>query len=82
MVDLFALLLCLLIAFILTRGVRTPPGSRACWFGSKVGLVVLIIAVGVFYINTENYTPFLPFGWGGVLPAPRWCSSPCSVTTR
>jgi basic amino acid/polyamine antiporter, APA family len=32
----------------------------------KVGVVVLIIVLGVFYVNTDNYTPFLPFGWAGV----------------
>ena len=32
----------------------------------KVAVVVLIIVLGVFYVNTENYTPFLPFGWAGV----------------
>ncbi|HZN84062.1 MAG TPA: amino acid permease, partial [Mycobacterium sp.] len=65
-VDLFALLLCLLIAFILTRGVRSAARVETLLVWLKVGVVVLIVVLGVFYVNTDNYTPFLPFGWGGV----------------
>jgi len=52
-VDLFALLLCLLIAVILTRGVRSAARVETLLVWLKVGVV-------------DNYTPFLPFGWGGV----------------
>ncbi|WP_102143612.1 amino acid permease [Mycobacterium hubeiense] len=65
-VDLFALLLCLLIAFVLTRGVRNAARFESALVWLKVALVLLIIGLGVFYVNTDNYTPFLPFGWGGV----------------
>lgn len=65
-VDLFALLLCLLIAFVLTRGVRNAARFESVLVWLKVGLVLLIIGLGVFYVNTDNYTPFLPFGWSGV----------------
>jgi basic amino acid/polyamine antiporter, APA family len=65
-VDLFAMLLCLLIAFVLTRGVRNAARIESILVWLKVGLVVLIVALGFFYVNTDNYTPFLPFGWSGV----------------
>ncbi len=65
-VDLFALLLCLLIAFVLTRGVRNAARFESILVWLKVALVVLIVVLGVFYVNTDNYTPFLPFGWAGV----------------
>jgi basic amino acid/polyamine antiporter, APA family len=65
-VDLFALLLCLLIAFVLTRGVRNAARFESVLVWLKVGVVLLIIGLGVFYVNADNYTPFLPFGWGGV----------------
>ncbi|BBX31726.1 hypothetical protein MMAG44476_18157 [Mycolicibacterium mageritense DSM 44476 = CIP 104973] len=65
-VDLFALVLCLLIAFVLTRGVRSAARIETFLVWLKVGVVVLIVGLGVFYVNTDNYTPFLPFGWGGV----------------
>ncbi|WP_421844316.1 amino acid permease [Mycobacterium sp.] len=65
-VDVFAMLLCLLIAFVLTRGVRNAARAESVLVWVKVGLVVLIIVVGGFYVKTENYTPYLPFGWHGV----------------
>src|SRR3954468_1935248 len=65
-VDLFALLLCLLIAFILTRGVRNAARVESLLVWLKVAVVILIVGRGVFYVNTHNYTPFLPFGWAGV----------------
>jgi amino acid transporter len=35
--------------------------------GIKLVVIVLVIAVGIFNINTENWTPFMPQGIGGVL---------------
>lgn len=66
-VDLFAMVLCLLIAFALTRGVRNAARIESVLVFLKVGVVALIVVLGVFYVDTGNYTPFLPFGWGGVL---------------
>ncbi len=34
--------------------------------GLKVLLILAIIALGFFYINTQNYVPFLPNGFGAV----------------
>ncbi|UAL29229.1 amino acid permease [Nocardioides rotundus] len=65
-VDLFAVILCLLIAFLLTRGVKNAARVESFLVFLKVGVVLLIVAIGAFYIQTDNYTPFLPFGWSGV----------------
>jgi APA family basic amino acid/polyamine antiporter len=65
-VDLFAVVLCLLIAFALTQGVRNAARIESWLVWLKVGLVLLIVGLGVFHVRTENYEPFLPFGWGGV----------------
>ncbi len=65
-VDLFAMLLCLLIAFLLTRGVRSAARIESYLVLLKVGVVLLIVVIGAFYVQTDNYTPFVPFGWGGV----------------
>lgn len=65
-VDLVAMVLCLLIAFLLTRGVRSAAWVETLLVWIKVAIVLLIIGVGVFFINTANYVPFVPFGWGGV----------------
>jgi APA family basic amino acid/polyamine antiporter len=33
----------------------------------KVALVLVVIGVGVFYVESANYSPFFPFGLGGAL---------------
>ena len=66
-VDLFAVLLCLLIAFLLNLGIRTAARAETFVVGLKVAVVLLVIVVGFFYIRTENYSPFFPFGVGGAI---------------
>ncbi|MCQ4084115.1 amino acid permease [Streptomyces sp. RB6PN25] len=64
-IDLFAAVLCLLIAFLLTRGVRNAARFETSVVALKVLVVLLVIAVGFFHITTANYHPFFPFGVGG-----------------
>ncbi len=64
-VDLFAMLLCLLIAFVLNRGMKSAARFETSLVYLKVAVVALVIGVGAFYINADNYQPFLPFGLSG-----------------
>ncbi|MFJ8487590.1 amino acid permease [Streptomyces sp. NPDC094038] len=64
-VDLFAALLCLLIAYLLNLGIRSAARFETVVVVLKVLVVLLVIAVGVFHINTSNYHPFFPFGISG-----------------
>lgn len=64
-VDLFAVLLCLLIAFLLTLGIKAAARFETFVVGLKVAVVVLVIVVGFFYVKTDNYTPFFPYGVTG-----------------
>ncbi|MEV5018660.1 amino acid permease [Streptomyces sp. NPDC053780] len=64
-VDLFAAVLCLLIAYLLTLGIRNAARFEMVVVVLKVLVVLLVIAVGVFHIETSNYNPFFPFGVGG-----------------
>ncbi len=66
-IDVFAIILCLLTAFVLTRGIRSAARFELVAVGIKVGLVVLIVVLGVFHINSANYQPYFPFGFGGVM---------------
>ncbi|GAA1687110.1 amino acid permease [Nonomuraea maheshkhaliensis] len=66
-VDLFAVLLCLLIAYLLNLGIRAAARFETFVVGIKVAVVLLVIVVGFFHINTANYTPFFPFGIGGAI---------------
>ncbi|MET8770041.1 amino acid permease [Streptomyces sp. NPDC004658] len=64
-VDLFAALLCLLIAWLLNQGIRSAARFETFVVALKVLVVLLVIGVGVFHIDTRNYHPFFPFGVSG-----------------
>ncbi len=66
-IDLFAALLCLLIAWVLTRGIRNAARIETFVVGIKVAIVLLVIVVGAFHIKTGNYTPFAPKGLTGAM---------------
>ncbi|MBU6416282.1 MAG: amino acid permease [Xanthomonadaceae bacterium] len=78
--DVVAAAISLVIAWMLT--IRTEWGARAntVIVVIKVIGVLLVIAVGAFYVNPANWHPFVPplahavdgasrFGWAGVLAA-------------
>jgi APA family basic amino acid/polyamine antiporter len=65
-VNLFAVLLCLLIAFILNQGMRNAARFETLLVYLKVAVVLLVIIVGAFHISTGNWENFLPFGISGV----------------
>jgi APA family basic amino acid/polyamine antiporter len=64
-VDLFALVLCLLIAFVLNQGMKSAARFEIVLVYVKVAIVLLVIAVGATHIHTGNYVPFFPFGANG-----------------
>ncbi|MER5178378.1 amino acid permease [Streptomyces sp. NPDC002896] len=64
-VDLFAALLCLLIAYLLNLGIKNAARFETVVVVLKVLVVLLVIGVGVFHINSANYSPFFPFGISG-----------------
>lgn len=66
LVNLPAIAVCLLITWILSRGTKTFGRFELVAVGVKVLLILFIIGLGFFFVNTENYTPFLPSGFGSV----------------
>ncbi|MER7664630.1 MULTISPECIES: amino acid permease [unclassified Streptomyces] len=64
-IDLFAAILCLLIAYLLTLGIKNAARFETVVVVLKVLVVLLVIGVGVFHIETANYNPFFPFGVSG-----------------
>ncbi|MEU4243469.1 amino acid permease [Actinoplanes sp. NPDC026619] len=66
-VDLFAVLLCLLIAYLLNLGIRAAARAETVVVAIKVAVVLLVVIVGFFHIHTGNYRPFFPYGVGGAI---------------
>lgn len=65
-IDLPAILIVLLIAVLLTQGVKKSAKFNTIMVIIKVAVVLLFIAVGVWYVEPANWTPFMPFGFDGV----------------
>ncbi|MFE1793303.1 amino acid permease, partial [Streptomyces sp. NPDC059525] len=63
--DLIAAVLCLFTAYLLNLGIKNAARFETVVVGLKVLVVLLVIIVGFFHINSDNYTPFFPFGVGG-----------------
>jgi APA family basic amino acid/polyamine antiporter len=66
-INLPAILVCLLVTWILSRGTKTFGRFELIAVAIKVVLILFIIGLGVFYINTQNFNPFMPSGFGPVL---------------
>lgn len=66
-VDLFAVLLCLLIAYLLNLGIRAAARAETAVVILKVAVVLLVVVVGFFHVKSANYQPFFPFGVSGAI---------------
>lgn len=65
--DLPALLIIFLITWLVYRGIRESKNAGNTMVIIKIAVVLLVIFVGAFYVNTDNWHPFLPNGVTGVL---------------
>jgi APA family basic amino acid/polyamine antiporter len=65
-IDLPAVLITFLLTIVLVKGIRESATFNAIMVAIKLVIVLLVIGVGVFYINPANWHPFAPFGYTGV----------------
>jgi len=63
-VDLFAVLLCLGVAALLNRGIKTSARIETYLVFIKIAIVLAVIVVGAFYIKADNLSPYFPNGFG------------------
>jgi len=76
-INLPALTIVFGISMLLITGIRQSAIVNSLIVMIKLGAVAVFIAVGAFYINPENYHPFIPentgvfgeFGWSGIFRA-------------
>jgi len=71
-----AMLIVAIITILLVLGIKESAGFNNVVVAIKVGVILLFLAVGVGYINSANWQPFVPpaegpgrFGWDGVFRA-------------
>lgn len=67
LLNLPAIIVCLVVTWILSRGARSFGRFELIAVGLKILVIVAIIAIGIFHIQPDNYTPFMPSGFGPVL---------------
>lgn len=66
-VDLIASIISLAIAGLLILGMEWGSKFNTLMVIIKVSIILVVIGVGVFYIDSSNWDPFMPFGFKGVM---------------
>lgn len=76
-INLPAVFIVVVMSFVLMRGTKGSAWINTIIVSLKVIVVLIFIGLGWSYINTSNYTPYIPentgqfgsFGWSGILRA-------------
>ncbi|MFK7050866.1 MULTISPECIES: amino acid permease [Flavobacterium] len=65
--DMPAVLINVLITYLIYKGTSESKNVSNFMVYLKLIVIVLVIAVGVFYIDIDNWNPFMPNGFKGVM---------------
>jgi APA family basic amino acid/polyamine antiporter len=60
LINLPALIIALVVMTILILGIKFSSHFNEVVVAIKLGVVAIVVGVGVTYIKTDNYTPFIP----------------------
>jgi APA family basic amino acid/polyamine antiporter len=65
--DIPAFLITVLITAIIYVGIKESRRATNGMVILKMGVIILVVVAGCFYVKPEHWVPFLPNGMGGVL---------------
>jgi APA family basic amino acid/polyamine antiporter len=65
--DMPAVVINLLITYLVYRGTKESRNISNFMVMIKLVIIVLVIVVGAFYVDIDNWTPFMPNGFKGVM---------------
>lgn len=65
--DIPAFTIVVIITALVYRGIRESKRASNIMVLLKIAILLLVVAVGAFYVDPENWSPFAPNGIGGVL---------------
>ncbi len=65
--DLPALLIVALITYIVLRGIKESRNTSNFLVILKLAIIFLVIVLGGYYVNPDNWSPFAPNGVSGIL---------------
>jgi APA family basic amino acid/polyamine antiporter len=64
--DLPAIIITAIIAALLVKGIKESATVNSTIVIIKVSVVIMVIIIGVFYIDPANWKPFAPYGYAGI----------------
>jgi APA family basic amino acid/polyamine antiporter len=62
-VNLPAMLIIFMLMFLLIQGARESARLNAAMVFIKLLTIFVFVAVGIFHVQPDNWSPFMPFGW-------------------
>ena len=65
--DIPALAIVIAITYLVYIGIRETKRATNAMVVLKIGVVIGVIVLGFFYITPENWSPFMPNGFSGVM---------------
>ena len=65
--DIPALGIVFLITCLVYIGIRESKIASNIMVALKLAIILLVIILGAFFVKTENWSPFMPNGFGGVM---------------
>ncbi len=65
-IDLPAIIITGIITVILVIGIKESANFNSAMVLVKLAVVFFVIVVGAFYVKTENWFPYAPYGYGGI----------------
>lgn len=69
LINLPAVLIVFVLTALLVRGIKESSNVNRLVVIIKILVIVFFIAIAVWHINPTNWTPFMPFGFKGVMTA-------------
>jgi amino acid transporter len=65
--DVPALMITFFITWLVYAGIKESKNASNMMVLVKLSIILLVIVVGAFYVDTKNWSPFMPNGVSGVL---------------
>lgn len=65
--DIPAIIMSILVTALVYVGIKESKTAGNLMVALKLIVVFMVIVVGVFYVDTANWHPFVPHGFGGVM---------------
>lgn len=65
--NLPAFIIVVLVTYLAYVGIRESKKSANFMVGLKIAVILFVIIVGSFYVHPDNWSPFMPNGFSGVL---------------